>query len=104
MSMLKDAVAAAVQSAAANPSIPLDPAAAPQVVAAVTAALPSSAAMEPLGPQLARYAISILGSVLVGHGLVAESDWPVIAGAILALGPPVYRTITTMLARRKAGS
>ena len=104
MSMLKEAVAKAVKSVAANPSVPLDPSAAPQVAAAVTAALPSSAALEPLWPQLARYAVSILGSVLVGRGLVAESDWPVIGGTILALAPPVYRTVSTWIARRQAAA
>ncbi|MFG1454463.1 hypothetical protein V5F44_19745 [Xanthobacter sp. V2C-8] len=104
MSMLKDAVAQAVRAVAANPSVPLDASAAPQVTAAVVAALPAPAAIEPLWPQLARYGVSILGSVLVGRGLVAESDWPVIAGAILALAPPVYRSITTWAARRKAAA
>ncbi len=102
MSLLKDAVAQAVRAAAANPSIPLDARAAPQVAAAVVADLPAAAALEPLWPQLARYAVSILGSVLVGRGLVADTDWPVIAGAILALAPPLYRTVSTWAARRKA--
>ncbi|MDQ0507435.1 Pam3-gp28 family putative phage holin [Xanthobacter agilis] len=104
MSLLTTAISQAVQSAADNPSVPLDPAAAPQVAAAITAALPAPAAVEPLWPQLARYGVSILGSILVGRGLVAESDWPVIAGAILALAPPVYRSLTTWAARRKAAA
>lgn len=104
MSMLKDAIAAAVATAAARPEVPLDPAAAPQVAAAVAADLPAPAALEPLWPQLARYAVSILGSILVGRGLVAESDWPVIAGAILALAPPLYRTVSTWAARRQAAA
>ncbi|MFG1479183.1 hypothetical protein V5F53_11035 [Xanthobacter sp. V4C-4] len=104
MSMLKDAVEQAVRSAAANPSIPLDPAGVRQVAEAVSAALPAPVAVELLWPQLARYAVSIAGSVLVGRGLVAESDWPVIAGAVLALAPPLYRSLATWAARRKAAA
>jgi len=102
MSLLETALTRAAAVAAARPEVPLAPAAALEVADAIAEVLPPPRALEPLWPQLARYAVSIAGSILVGRGLVAESDWPVIAGAILALGPPVYRTVSTWLARRGA--
>ncbi|WP_323034093.1 hypothetical protein [Pararhodobacter sp.] len=101
-SKLESALLKAAESAALLPSVPLAPAYAPKVAAAIAEAMPAPQAMEALWPQLARYAIAIGGSILVGRGLVTAADWEVIAGAALALAPPLWRTVSTWLARRKA--
>lgn len=56
--------------------------------------------MEPLWPQLLRYAISLAGTAVTTYGVMNASEWEVIAGAITAAAPIVYRVVTTMLARR----
>ncbi|WP_454919203.1 hypothetical protein [Xanthobacter sediminis] len=104
MSLLKDAVTQAVQSAAARPDVPLDPSAVDAVVTAVTQALPAPAGMEPLWPQLMRYAISGLGAAIGGIGVVSADTAPIIAGAIIYSVPPVYRIIRTWIARRQASA
>lgn len=106
---IASAVEDALKTAALDPTIRIEPVAVPAVADAVTAAVSAqttqaSIADQPLGPQLVRYGISILGSILVGRGLVDGQDWPVISGALLALGPPVYRAVQTWLARRRAAS
>lgn len=72
----------------------------PEAVASIAQAMPAPLALESLWPQMLRYAITIGGSVLVGRGLVTAADLEIIAGAALALAPPLYRTASTWLARR----
>lgn len=71
-----------------------------EAVASIAKAMPAPLALESLWPQMLRYAITIGGSVLVGRGLVTAADLEIIAGAALALAPPLYRTASTWLARR----
>lgn len=61
-------------------------------------------ALEPLAPQLVRYGVTIAGSLMTGAGLATETDVQTIAGALMAILPPLYRIITTILARRRAGA
>jgi hypothetical protein len=95
-------LAGAVAAVAARNDVPLSPSAAPAVTAALAEQLPAPLALEALWPQLARYAVSIAGAFLASRGWVEAADWQVIAGAILTLAPPAWRTITTLLARRVA--
>lgn len=76
-----------------------DPVAIPNVV---VQSLPAPKAMEPLWPQLARYAISIAGTLLASQGYADANDVNIIGGALMTIGPPLYRVITTLIARRKA--
>ncbi len=99
--LVETALRKAAEAAALRPDVPIFPAAAPEVAQAIAEALPAPQALESLWPQLARYAIAIGGSILVGRGLVTAADWEVIAGGALALAPPIWRTVSTWLARRK---
>lgn len=60
-------------------------------------------AYSPLTPQLIRYGVTIVGSIVTGAGLATDSEVQTIAGALAAILPPLYRIITTILARRKVG-
>jgi len=97
---IQDAIRAATKVVAAQHDNSLTAAQAPALAAAIAEQMPEPKALESLWPQLARYAVTIVGSFLVGRGVVAESEWPIIAGGILALAPPLYRTISTWVARR----
>lgn len=57
---------------------------------------------EPLAPQLMRYGVTILGSLVTGAGLATEADAQAIVGALMALLPPLYRIFTVLMARRKS--
>lgn len=61
-----------------------------------------TAANQALWPQLLRYAITIAGTVVTSYGVMNAGEWEVIAGAVLAAAPIVYRVGTTLLARAKA--
>jgi hypothetical protein len=58
-------------------------------------------ATEALAPQLLRYGVTILGSLLTGAGLASEADMQIIAGALMALLPPLYRIVTVVTDRRR---
>lgn len=55
--------------------------------------------VEALWPQLFRYGISIAGTVLTTRGVMEASEWEVIAGALTAIAPIIYRIVTTMRKR-----
>lgn len=100
--LIAEAVKTAIARAAMNPSTSLKPRDAPAVAREVAAALPTPAALEPLWPQLARYAITIAGTAVASKGWVSAEDWTALSGALLAAAPIVWRVGATLLARRSA--
>jgi len=61
-----------------------------------------TAAQQALWPQLLRYAITAAGVWLASRGYANAADVELIGGGLLALAPPAYRVVTTMLARLRA--
>ena len=101
-STLEKAVAGAVAAVAKDANNSLTAQEAPKVAAAITEKLPDPIGLESLWPQLARYAIAALGSVIVGRGWVDANEWQILGGAVIAVVPVVWRVVTTLLARRAA--
>ena len=44
----------------------------------------------------------MIGTALAARGIGDDATWQAIAGAVIALVPPVYRIVSTLLARRAA--
>lgn len=100
MSKLTDALTAALTAVAHNPTNSLAVADASVVAQEVAQQLPPPAALEALWPQLARYAISILGAALMARGVGDAATWQALSGGLIAIAPPAYRVVTTLIARR----
>lgn len=100
MSKIATAVLAAAVAAAARPDVPLSRANAGQVAAAITEALPPPRALESLWPQVGRSVLMIAGGALTTYGIVDAAEWTVISGALLSIGPVLWRVGSTLLARR----
>ncbi|MEW6258147.1 MAG: hypothetical protein AB1592_19515 [Pseudomonadota bacterium] len=101
-SLLTDALKGAAEAVARRADVPLSPADAATVADAISGQMPAPRALEPLWPQLVRYGVSMLGTALAAHGIGDDATWQAVAGGIIALAPPVYRIVTTWLARRRA--
>lgn len=100
--LLTTALQGAAAAVAARADVPLSPADAGIVADALSQQLPKPAALEPLWPQLVRYGVSMLGTALAARGIGDDATWQAVAGAMIALVPPVYRIISILLARRAA--
>lgn len=100
MSKIASAVLAATVAAAARRDNSLTPADVAPVAAAITKALPPPLALEALWPQVGRSLLMIAGGALTTYGVVDAEQWTIISGALLAIGPVLWRVATTYIARR----
>jgi len=89
----------AISKAAQSSSNDLTKQDAPLVATAVKDALPAPQAMESLAPQWLRYGIAIGAAYIAGKLGGDSKTWEALGFALVALAPPVYRTITTWIAR-----
>jgi hypothetical protein len=72
------------------------------VADAVRDAMPKPQAMESLWPQIARQGLVFLGGFVVAKGWVRAEDWAILSGAVIAIGPVLYRIVSTLRARAAA--
>lgn len=96
------AVEKAVSKAALSPETELVRKDVPAIADAVKDALPAPQAMESLTPQWIRYGIAIGAAYIAGKLGGDSKTWEALGFTVVALAPPVYRTVTTWLARRPA--
>lgn len=94
-------IEAALTKALKRSDVPVSDAVAAAVAAKVAPEVASAAiGAEALWPQLLRYAGTAAGAFLVSRGMISAADWEVIIGSIIAIAPPLYRVVVTLLARR----
>ena len=92
----------AVSTAARSPQTELVRKDAPAVAEAIKDAMPAPQAMESLAPQWLRYGIAIGAAYAAGKLGGDSRTWEGLGFAVVALAPPVYRTVTTWIARWRA--
>ena len=104
---LQNALRTAVQTkleslTASHPEATMSPDAIQELTNDIVKDFPALEAFQPLMPQWIRYFIGYVGAFLTTRGVIESSLYEAIAGAVIMLAPPIYRTIMTRVRRRSA--